>query len=299
MSALATPLGDALGPRGRRRAAAATAVAAAGLAVLAVLAVNRLADRGQLAERQWEPFTRESVIRFLLGGLGNTVRAAAMAMALSIVVGALLALVRLSRRAPLRWLAAAWIEFFRGVPLILLILFTGLGLPKYGVDLPVYWYLVLALVAYNGAVFAEIFRAGIASLDRGQGEAAAALGLTYGQSMARVIVPQAARRMVPAIVSQSVTLLKDTSLGFVIVYEELLRRGRVTGEFFFNPLQSLAVVAGIYIVVNLAMSRLARRLEARQRRRYRAGSIDVGGIEDLAVVGAQGRAAAAAGAGGL
>lgn len=285
-----TPLGDALGPRGRRRAAIASVVAGAVLLVLVALAVNRLADRGQLSERQWEPFTREAVLRFLLGGLANTVKAAAVAMVLAIVVGTLLALVRLSRRAPLRWLAAAWIEFFRGVPLILLILFTGLGLPKYGFDLPVYWYLVLALVAYNGAVFGEIFRAGILSLDRGQSEAASAVGLTYAQSMAFVIVPQAARRMVPAIVSQSVTLLKDTSLGFVIVYEELLRRGRVNGEFFANPLQSLAVVAVMYIAVNFALSRLARRLEVRQRRRYRAGSIDVGGIEDLAVVGAQGRA---------
>ncbi|MEO6121763.1 MAG: amino acid ABC transporter permease, partial [Acidimicrobiales bacterium] len=235
-----TPIGDALGPRGRRRAAVASAVAGAALIVLVGLAVKRLADRGQLDKARWEPFTRSSVIRFLLGGLGNTVRAAAVAMVAAIALGAVLALVRLSRRAPLRWLAAAWIEFFRGIPLILLILFTGLGLPKYGFDLPVYWYLVMALVAYNGAVFGEIFRAGILSLDRGQREAAFAIGLSYNQAMASVIVPQAARRMIPSIVSQSVTLLKDTSLGFVIIYEELLRRGRINGEFFANPLQSLS-----------------------------------------------------------
>jgi len=290
VSAPATSLGDPLGPRGRRRAATASIVAGAVLVVLLTLAVNRLADRGQLSMARWEPFTRGSVIRFLLGGLGNTLRAAAMAMVLAIAVGALLALVRLSRRAPLRWLAAAWTEFFRGVPLILLILFTGLGLPKYGFDLPVYWYLVLALVAYNGAVFGELFRAGILSLDRGQGEAASAVGLTYAQSMAFVIVPQAARRMVPALVSQSVTLLKDTSLGFVIVYEELLRRGRVNGEFFANPLQSLSVVAAMYVAVNFTLSCLARRLEVRQRRRYGGGPVALSGVEDLAVMGAQSRA---------
>ncbi|MGH9158307.1 MAG: amino acid ABC transporter permease [Acidimicrobiales bacterium] len=285
----ASPLGDALGPRGRRRSAAASVVAGMALLVLVGLAANRLGDRGQLDADRWEPFTRAPVIRFLLGGLGNTLRAAAVAMVLAMVLGAGLALVRLSRRAPLRWLAAAWIEFFRGIPLILLIFFAGLALPKYGFDLPVYWYLVMALVAYNSAVFGEIFRAGILSLDRGQREAAYAIGLSYRQVMASVLVPQAARRMVPTIVSQSVTLLKDSSLGFVITYEELLRRGRINGEFFANPLQSLSVVAAMYIAVNFSLSRLARRLEVRQRRRYRAGAIEVTGIEDLAVVGAHGR----------
>ncbi|HVL93044.1 MAG TPA: amino acid ABC transporter permease [Acidimicrobiales bacterium] len=289
MTASASFLGDAPGPRGRRRAAIASVAAAVALVGLGTLIVKRLADRGQLAGRQWEPFTRESVVRFLLGGLGNTVKAAAVAMVLAIVVGATLALARLSRRAAVRWVATAWVEFFRGVPLILLILFTRFGLIKYDIDLSVFWALVIALVAYNGAVFGELFRAGILSLDRGQGEAASAIGLTYGQSMASVIVPQAARRMIPALVSQSVTLLKDTSLGFVIGFDELLRRSRVTGEFFFNPLQALAMAAALYIAVNFTLSRLARRLEVRQRRRYKAGSIEVGGIEDLAVMAAQSR----------
>jgi len=285
-------LGDALGPRGRRRVLVASLLATIVLVAAIVAAIRRLADKGQLAEIRWEPFTRESVMRFLVGGLGNTLKAAAAGVVLSIIVGTLLALARVSRRRPVRWLAATYIEIFRGIPLILLILFTGLGLPKYGVDLPIYWYLVIALVAYNGAVFGEIFRAGIESLDRGQSEASYAVGLTYRQTMGHVIVPQAARRMIPAIVSQSVTLLKDTSLGFVIVFEELLRRGRQTGEFFRNPLQALVVVALMYIVVNFSLSQLARRLEIRQRRRLQAGSVRITGIEDLAVVAAQGQAAA-------
>jgi glutamate transport system permease protein len=155
------------------------------------------------------------------------------------------------------------------------------------VRLSLFWYLAIGLIVYNGAVLGEIFRAGILSLDRGQSEAAFALGMGYWQAMLLVVIPQAARRMVPAIVSQLVTLLKDTSLGSVIAFEELLRRGRISGEFFQNTLQSYVVVALMYIAVNFTLSRIARRLEVRQRRRYQAGSISVTGIEDLAVLQAQ------------
>jgi glutamate transport system permease protein len=143
---------------------------------------------------------------------------------------------------------------------------------------------VLALVVYNGAVLGEIFRAGILSLDRGQREAAAALGLTYWQVMFLVLIPQAARRMIPAVVSQLVTLLKDTSLGFVISFDELLRRGEQTGEFYSNPLHAVTAVAILYIAVNFTLSRIARRLEVRQRRRLKAAAVVVTGVEDLTAV---------------
>jgi glutamate transport system permease protein len=183
-------------------------------------------------------------------------------------------------------LAAAFMEFFRGVPLVLLVFFTFFALPKYGIKMTNYRALVLALALYNGAMLGEIFRAGILSLDRGQSEAAYAIGLTYWQAMFIVVVPQAARRMLPAIVSQLVTLLKDTSLGFAITYEELLRRSRSTGEYFHNPLQVLVVVALVYIAVNFTLSRVAQRLETRQRRRFGAASLAGAGGEDLAVVSA-------------
>ena len=192
---------------------------------------------------------------------------------------------RLSRTRPIRWLATAWVEFFRGVPLLLLIFFTFFGLRRQGIDLSPFRALVIALALYNGAVLCEIFRAGILSLDRGQTEAAYAVGLGYWQAMQLVILPQAVRRMIPAIVSQLITLLKDTSLGFVITYQELLRRSRSTGEFFQNPLQATALVALVYIAVNLALSRVARHLEVRQRRRLGAGPMAVRGVEDLATVG--------------
>src|SRR4051812_13304248 len=284
-------LADALGPRGRRRVLIVSVLSGLVIAGLVAVAVLRLLDKGQLAASRWEPLTRWSVLRFLLGGLVETLKAASVAMVLAMAVAAPTALARLARTRVVRWPAVAYIEFFRGVPLLLLILFTAFGLPQYGLHLPLFWYLVLALVAYNSAVLAEIFRSGILSLDRGQTEAAFSLGLGYWQAMFSVVIPQAARRMVPAIVSQLVTLLKDTSLGYVIAFEELLRRSRFTGEFFGNPLQAVTFVAVMYIAVNFALSRVAHRLEVRQRRRYKAGAISVAGAEDLTVVEAHADAA--------
>ncbi|MBA2608706.1 MAG: amino acid ABC transporter permease [Actinobacteria bacterium] len=279
-------LADALGPRARRRVRIASFVAAGVLVVVVYVAFRRLSDKGQLEWAKWEPLTQWSVLKFLLLGLGVTVKTAAAGMAIALVLGAGLALMRLSRTAPVRWFATAWVELFRGFPLLLLIFFIFFALPKYGVTMTPFRALVLGLALYNGAMLGEIFRAGILSLDRGQSEAAYAIGLTYWQAMFLVIVPQAARRMLPAIISQMVTLLKDTSLGFIIAYEELLRRGRETGEFFANPLQTLVFVALVYIAVNFTLSRIAQTLEARQRRRYGASSVAHAGAEDLAVVSA-------------
>ncbi len=290
----ATFIGDALGPRARRTTLVVSVASALAIAGFVAVALSRLGDKGQLDQAKWKPFTQWSVQKFLLEGLRATLEVAVVSMIGAIVIGALMALARLSRTPPVRWLATGYVEFFRGVPLILLIFFCAFGLPTYGLRFSVFWYLAIGLIVYNGAVLGEIFRAGILSLDRGQTEAAFSLGMTYWQSMLLVVIPQAARRMIPAIVSQLVTLLKDTSLGAPIGYFELLRRGRVNGEFFHNPLQSLFIVAVCYIVVNFSLSRLARRLEVRQRRRYGAGTISVTGVEDLAVVGAQGEAATVA-----
>ncbi|MEY2468957.1 MAG: glutamate transport system permease protein [Actinomycetota bacterium] len=277
-------LSDALGPRARRRARIASLVASAVIAVVLFVAYRRLSDNGQLAWAKWEPFTQWAVLKFLLLGLVATLKAASAGMAIAMVLGAALALMRLSRTAPVRWFAAAWVEFFRGFPLLLLIYFAFFALPDYGIDMSPFRALVLALSLYNGAMLGEIFRAGILSLDRGQTEAAYAIGLRYWQTMFLVVIPQAARRMLPSIISQMVTLLKDTSLGFVISYEELLRRSRSSGEFFKNPLQTTLFVAVVYIAVNFTLSRIAVRLETRQRRRLGASAITVTGAEDLTAV---------------
>jgi glutamate transport system permease protein len=280
-------LADALGPRARRRTRVASVAAALLVVAFLVVAYNRLSDRDQLAEEKWKPLTEWPVLRFLLGGLGNTLKAAAVAVAFAMTIGGLMALARLARHVPQRWLATLYIEFFRGLPLYLLLLFCAFGLPQLGVRLEPFWYLVIGLSVYNSSILAEIFRAGILSLDRGQSEAAFSLGLGYWQSMGLVVIPQAVRRMVPAVVSQLVTLLKDTSLGVLIFYEELLRRARITGEFYQNPVHAIALAALFYIAVNSLLSVVARRLEARQRRRYGAGAIQVAGAEDVALTQAE------------
>ena len=289
MSALV--LGDALGPRGRRQARIATVVSLVAIGGLVVVAVRRLDAKGQLSGELWDPFTQWPVWKFLLLGLVNTLKVAALAMVFSVFVGGILALARLARSRLARFLATVYVEFFRGLPLLLLIAFCGFGLPASGVEISTFNALVLALTLYNAAVLAEVFRAGILSLDRGQSEAAFAIGLGYWRAMLLVVVPQAIRRMVPAIVSCLVTLLKDTSLGIVIAYEELLRRAQISAEFFDNAFPMFLVAAGMYIVVNYSLSRLARALEIRQRSRYQAGAIQVAGLEDLAVVSAQAEAA--------
>ncbi len=282
-------LGDALGPQGRRRVLAASAVTTVVLVGMVAIAVRRLQASGQLAGEKWQPFTQYAIVRFLAIGLLTTLRLAAVSMLLAVLAAALLALGRLARNGPVRWAAGAWVEVFRAVPLLLLIYFTARGLPRMGVHVPVFWLVVFGLVLYNSSVLAEIFRAGILSLDPGQTEAASALGLRYWQTMRIVVVPQALRRMVPAIVSQLVTLLKDTSLAFIVAYEEFLRRAQLVGEVPGKPLlQALVIAALVYISINLVLSRIARRLEVRQRRRYGAGAIAVGGVEDLAVVAAHG-----------
>jgi glutamate transport system permease protein len=278
----ASPLTDALGPRGRRRALIASIVAVAAAGALLFVGIRRFADNGQLDGDRWRPFTEWAVLRFLLLGLVNTLKVAVVAMVLALLVGGVMALGRLSRRTVVRLAASVYVELFRGFPLLLLILFAVFGLRSQGVHISTYTALVLALSAYNSSVLAEIIRAGILSLDRGQREAAIALGLTEGQAMRLVVLPQAVRRMVPALVSQLVVLLKDTSLGFAVQYEELLRRGQLSGSFDGNLLQAIMVVAAMYITVNMTLSQVARRLEVRQQRRY--GRTRVAAVTELAVV---------------
>ena len=261
---------DAAGPRGRRRILVGSVVGGVLVALVVGLAVARLASKGVFEAERWQVLTRQDLLELIGRGLAATLRAAALAMVLAMAVGGLLAVARLSRR---RWLAAAagaWVELFRGLPLLLLILFLFLGLPAAGVTISTFWALVGGLTLYNSAVIGEIFRAGILSLPRGQTEAAYAIGLRRGQTLRLILIPQAVRRMLPALISQLVTLLKDTSLGFVIAYAELLRVGRNAVEFLGGrySIPVYTAIAVVYIAVNASLSLLARWLDRRTRRRY-------------------------------
>ncbi len=156
-----------------------------------------------------------------------------------------------------RWVVIGALEILRGIPVIITIFFAARVLPDHGIKLPIMWYLVIGLTAYNSVVIGEIIRSGVNSLPRGQAEAAAALGLTRGQTLRLVLLPQAFRIMLPALISQLVVVLKDTSLGTFIYYEELLRRGNIAIQTLRNPLQMFLVIGLIYIAVNYTLSRVA------------------------------------------
>ncbi|MDH2427022.1 amino acid ABC transporter permease [Sphaerisporangium sp. TRM90804] len=257
---------DEPGPRARRRIRVATVVASLAVLALLLLAVRQFAAAGQLDAARWQPYATWPMWRYLLNGLWSTLLAAVVSAALAMAGGLVLALGRLSSRRPVRWASAAYIEVVRTVPALLLVYVVLFALPRYGLDLPLFWKLVVPLAVSNAAAFAGIFRAGVLSVDRGQTEAGLAIGLTRGRTMRMIVLPQAARRVLPSIVSQSVGLLKDTSLGFVVSYAELLYSGKVLANYNHLLIQTYIVVALVYLVVNASLSKLARTLESRQAR---------------------------------
>jgi glutamate transport system permease protein len=283
---------EELGPQGRKRVLIATIVSAAVLALFIGWLLMRLAAEGQFEARLWEQFVdfEAEWPQFLLGGLWGTFRAAVGAMVIAAVLGLFLAIGRLSTFTPLRFISGLIIDVFRGPPVLLMIFFAYYALPQIlpgalgtTVSRNPLLALIIGLAAYNMAVLAEIYRAGILSLDRGQSEAASAIGMTRGQSLRSVILPQALRRMAPAIVAQLATLTKDTALGFIItVGDDLMGRGRafVQGSPI-NDLQTWFVVGLLYFLVVWGLTRLARRLELSQRRKLGAGAIEVEGEADI------------------
>lgn len=271
-----TVLFDELGPRGKKRLRIATIVAS--LVVLGLLAgvFAQLEHVGQLSSRLWSPLASWPNIRYLLDGLGMTLRIGLSCAAMSLVFGTVFGLGRLS---PRRWLSlpcAAAIELFRAIPLILLVYFFLIGLPAFGWNLPPFWVLSIPIVLHAGSVFAEIVRAGVNSLDRGQFDAAAAIGLRRGQALRLVVLPQVFRALRPALVTQVIRTLKESSLGYVVSYPELLRNGQVLGEYNANFLQAYALTAAFYIVINFGLSRIAELLDRPPRRRRRARVSQVG-----------------------
>jgi glutamate transport system permease protein len=272
---------DVAGPRARRRTLIWSLIATVGVVALLVFAALRLADNEQFDADKWTPFFESSGVRQVLwDGLLATLKAAGIALGLALIVGTLLGVGRLSSHRWVRWPAGFVVEVFRALPLLLLIFFFFLAFPlAFGINLPPLWSLVFGLTLYNGAVIAEIVRAGVIALPRGQSEAAYAIGLRPGQVMRIVLLPQAFRIMLPALISQLVVLLKDSTLGFLIGYRDLLRASGVIRREFDNPVQTYLVVAVIFILVNSLLSWVAHRVEARQRRRYGTRTVGTADVE--------------------
>jgi len=275
---------DVPGPRGRRRILIGSVISAVVIAVIIGLGIWQFADHGQLDADRWSPFLSWPIWQYLLVGFGGTLEAAALTVVLSAPLGALLAVGRLSKLRVVRWIATGYIEIARTVPVLLLIYLMLFGLPHYGVNLPVLWKLVIPLTVANAAVFAEIIRAGVLSLPRGQEEAALGLGMLRRQAMVYVVLPQALRSVTPSLVSQLVSVLKDTALGYIVAFTELLYRGQVLSAFNHLLIQTFLVVTLIYLVFNGSLSAVASRLRSRTMRRgIRPPSIDDTSVTSSAI----------------
>lgn len=273
MSQAASALYDIPGPRTRQRHRIYAVVST--LAILALLGwiLYLLFDTGQFTSTKWMPFAYKGIQELLLRGLGNTLKAFALAAVLSLALGGLLATGRLSDHRPVRWLSTVVVEFFRAMPVLVMIFFIFVALKVQ--PLPA---LVAGLTLYNGSVLAEVFRSGVNSVERGQREAAFALGMRKTQVMSYVLVPQAVRAMLPAIISQLVVALKDTSLGYLITYEEFLHAGKLIAsnlDYDLPFIPVVMVISPIYIGMCMLLSWFAGWVARREQHNPKTEAVDV------------------------
>ncbi|MFI0709866.1 amino acid ABC transporter permease [Streptomyces inhibens] len=274
---MTTALYDIPGPRTRQRHRLYGLGSTVAILALAAWIIYLLFDTGQFTAAKWTPFTYTGIQELLLTGLGNTLRAFGFAAVLSLALGGALAIGRLSEHRPVRWVSTLIVEFFRAMPVLVMIFFIYVALQV--APLPA---LVAGLTLYNGSVLAEVFRSGINSVDPGQRQAAYALGMNKTQVMTHVLAPQAIRAMLPAIISQLVVTLKDTSLGYLITYEEFLHAGKLIASNLDYDLPFIPVVmiiSPIYIGMCMLLSWLATWVSRRQKRNIKIEGTEVAAPE--------------------
>ena len=261
MSAHTTSMRDALyeapGPKTKRITAIGTAVAVALVAVGAYFVFRRFQETGQLAPRYWMLYTRASTWSYLLQGFIGTFRVAFTSGAIALVLGLVLMLGRTSGIRPLEIVSRIVIDFFRGVPSLLLIYFFFLVIPQYGIKMSSFWMITIPVALAASGVLAEVFRAGVNAVPKGQTEAALALGMSDSQIMFKIVLPQALRIVIPSLISQLVVVVKDTTVAYVVSYPDLLQNARVLIESYDALLSTYIIVAIIYILVNYAINQLS------------------------------------------
>ncbi len=287
---------DAPGPRARMRNNIITAVALVVVVAVVWVVYSRLSAKGQLTSAKWEPFLTGNLWKtYVLPGIQGTLTAAAISIVLALVFGMLLGVGRLAPNPTVRWVCSVIVEFFRAVPVLIMMIFAYFLYAQYDVFASKYLALagvVTGLTLYNGAVMAEIVRAGVGALPRGQAEAASALGLTWSQTMRSIQLPQAITSMLPVLISQLVVVLKDTAIGYQITFLEMVRQGTQVGAAYGNYIPALMVIAVLMITVNFLLSAAATRLERRLRRSRRAPRpLDAAAIEQEGAPGASVKAA--------
>ena len=262
---------DAPGPGGRRRIAIISGIATLVVVALVAAALHQLALEGQLAYPKWRFFLGRSIVLFLGRALEGTLAVTAVSALLSFPLGILLGWARMGAGPVGRAVVGTWIDMMRAVPMLLLIYFFLLAVPRFGPALPSFWMLTIPIVMCTSATTAEVFRSGVRALDRGQTEAALALGMSRSLTMRLILAPQALRLMLPTLVTQMVTIIKGTTLAYVLAYPELMYRGStMIGQAKIDArlsvfFQTYVIIAVAYVIVNWALGALARRIEARTR----------------------------------
>lgn len=280
---------DAPGPRARLRHRLLTGVGVALVLAGAWVVYGKLKSANQLEGYLWEPFVTDPSVwlDYLLPGLWETLKAAAASVVLAGVFGIVFGMGRLAPARPVRWVSGVVVEFFRSVPVLLMMVFFFFGWFATASWLPNQYApfaaVVLALTLYNGSVIAELVRSGVHSLPSGQSEAGLSIGLTDGQTLRLVQLPQALRSMLPALVGQLVVVLKDTALGTVVLYPELLTAAKTLGSAYANTVPAYVVAALMFIALNYALSSAAGWVERRMKRRQRSAG---GAVAAAPILGA-------------
>ena len=285
----ASVLFDEPGPKARARFRVYNVVFGVVVLLAVAYVLYKFNEAEQFESRIYERLTEDGPITAITDGILATLKAAAIAIATSLVLGTALAVARLSDHRWFRIPATAFVEFFRAVPLVLLIIFifglVTLQYPDWELETKSLTALVAGLTLYNGSVLCEVFRAGVNVVPRGQREAAYAVGMRKTQVMTLVLAPQAVRFMLPAIISQCVVVLKDTSLGYIVAYPELLRQAKTLATYVGSSLITYIVIALIYIAMNSVLSATAYWLERRLSQRGRGTAKAVAEVEDVLPVG--------------
>ncbi|GAA1495627.1 amino acid ABC transporter permease [Paeniglutamicibacter kerguelensis] len=267
----ASVLFDTPGPKARRRILLINVIGILLIAGLLFVVVAGLAAKGQMDPELWASlFTSNAWVNFLLPGLLNTLKAAGLGIVLSVTFGLAFGMGLLAQAKALRWFSTIIVEFFRAVPVLLMIVFLNILLARTGMvngtDSP-FWAVVISLMLYNGSVIAELVRSGVRNLPKGQREAGIAIGLTTTQSLRLIEIPQALVAMLPALIGQFVVILKDSALGYIIGFTEFLFFSRTFAAANGNMLQALLLAAAVFIIINFSLGKLAefvsRRLSSR------------------------------------
>lgn len=255
----ATSMRDALyeapGPKTKRKIMVGTAVSAVVVACILLAILGRFYATGQLDPRYWTFFLEWSTWRFLLQGFAGTVRVALTAGAISLVLGLLLMLGRVSKIKLLSAACRVVIDFFRGVPSLLLIYFFFLVVPQYGIKMSSFWMLTLPVALAASGVLAEVFRAGVNAVPKGQVEAAMSIGLSPAKTMRKIVLPQAVRYVIPSLISQLVVVVKDTTVAYVVSYPDLMQNARVLITSYDALVSVYFTIALIYILINYAINK--------------------------------------------